>query len=255
MKRADLLASLDIGASIKKLREIKGISQEELAKDICDRTNITKLENGHSKVPSLSFVLLICEKLDISIEEFLNFAMSNSYSLNRKYILDLLLKDKIEDLDSYLATINTQILPISDQEYLKYLFAKTNILTNNQTEVKKLLKELINTSDFNQKNHFLHLLTYHELIKNNYITDDNNHNLTPIKLNNLIDKRTPLEYLYLINDLINISYKRKDTNLMKEYLSIQIQFINSHECYKYLPLYYQNKEKLSNIHLNETKKI
>ena len=86
MKRADLLATLDIGAAVKKLREMKGISQEELAKDICDRTNITKLENGYSKIPSLSFVLLICDKLELSIEEFLNFAMENSYSLNKDKI-------------------------------------------------------------------------------------------------------------------------------------------------------------------------
>jgi transcriptional regulator with XRE-family HTH domain len=56
MKRADFLAMLDIGITVKKLREKKGLSQEELAKDICDRTNITKLENGHSKIPSLSFI-------------------------------------------------------------------------------------------------------------------------------------------------------------------------------------------------------
>ena len=45
MKREELLATLDIGMTIKRLREKKGLSQEQLAKDICDRTNITKLEN------------------------------------------------------------------------------------------------------------------------------------------------------------------------------------------------------------------
>jgi transcriptional regulator with XRE-family HTH domain len=34
MKRASMIASLDIGANIKRLRESKGLSQEELAKDI-----------------------------------------------------------------------------------------------------------------------------------------------------------------------------------------------------------------------------
>ena len=64
MKRAGLIASLDIGASIKKLRESRGLSQDELAKDICDRTTITKLENGSSKIPSFIFILQICDKPD-----------------------------------------------------------------------------------------------------------------------------------------------------------------------------------------------
>lgn len=247
MKRADLLATLDIGASIKKLREMKGISQEELAKDICDRTNITKLENGHSKIPSLSFVLLICDKLDISIEEFLNFAMANNYSLNRKFILDLLLKDNLIDLNAYLSTINMYVLPESDQEYLKYLIAKTNMSNNHIIEAKVILKQLLEVKSFNNKNTFIPLLCYYELIKNNYIKDNVNHFLSPCKLKSLIDKKTPLENLYLINELIKECYRKNNLKEMKEYLSIQIQFINSHECYKYLPLYYKNKEKLLSI--------
>lgn len=254
MKRADLLATLDIGASIKKLREMKGISQEELAKDICDRTNITKLENGHSKIPSLSFVLLICDKLDISIEEFLNFAMSNNYSINRKYVLDLLLKDNIKDLESYLNTIDAKLLVHSDQEYFKYLQVKTDLLKNNINDCKKVLKELLTKNDLNNKNKFIPLLSYYELLKNNYINKEKDL-LSPDKLNILINKNSPLEYLYLINDLINESYMKKDEDSMKEYLSVQIQFINSHECYKYLPLYYQNKEKLSNLHTDKKKSI
>ena len=94
MKREEFLATLDIGITIKKLRERKGLSQEQLAKGICDRTNITKLENGHSKVPSLSFVLSICERLEITIDEFLNYALTNNYKINKKSWKSRLLEDE-----------------------------------------------------------------------------------------------------------------------------------------------------------------
>jgi transcriptional regulator with XRE-family HTH domain len=121
MKRADMLARLDVGASIKKLRKEKGLSQDELAKGICDRANIAKLENGHSKTPSFNLVLLICEKFDISIEEFLNYSLKDNYSLNRDLILEYLMDNSLSKLKNYLSNIDFNSLPSKDKKYYTYL--------------------------------------------------------------------------------------------------------------------------------------
>lgn len=255
MKRADLLATLDIGAAVKKLREIKGISQEELAKDICDRTNITKLENGYSKIPSLSFILLICDKLEISIEEFLNFAMNNSYSLNRKQILEFLLKEDLYSLKKYLSNIDASLLSNNDSSYYKYLISKVYIFENKNDEAKTLLLDIIK----NNHNHLLTALSYHELIKNQYIeltesfiNDFYSYN----ELTKLTTHTRSNEGIYLLNDLITKSInENKDIDKINKLLDLEFQFIENHECYKYLSYYYENKintnkSYISNIDFN-----
>ena len=110
MKREAIIASLDIGASIKKLRESRGLSQDELAKDICDRTTITKLENGSSKIPSFIFILQICDKLNVTLDEFINIALSNSYSLDKNFLFNHLLNNNIDNISEYLSNIDMESL-------------------------------------------------------------------------------------------------------------------------------------------------
>ena len=257
MKRADLLATLDIGASIKKLREEKGLSQEELAKDICDRTNITKLENGHYKIPSLSFILLICERLEITINDFLNYAMSNNYSLDRRYILDLLLAHDLSSLKEELDKINIESLSNIDQKYYIFLLAKIAIDNDDLKLAKQYLDSLFNTSKYLPSN-FIELLSIHLL---------NKYKLTPISkqliysiysrkyLLSLLNKNTAMEYLYFINDLLQISINENNKDDAKFLLELEIRFINSHDCYKYLPHYYQNKLEIYNENQLLTKEL
>ena len=243
MKRVELLKSLDIGASIKRLREKKGLSQEELAKDICDRTNITKLENGYSKIPSLSFVLLICEKLDVTIEEFLNFAMSNNYSIDKKYVLDLLLNDDMTSLENYLTNINPSYLSKNNQTYYKYLMAKVKIYNGESKIAKDILLEIISSTGEN----YLKLLSYHELFKNNYIDSTTNmikEIFSKENLFKLVNKRNPIEYFYLINDLLTINFKNNNYEYCKYLLELEISFLNNHDYYRFLPIYYKNKMAL-----------
>lgn len=243
MKRADLLATLDIGSSIKKLREEKGLSQEELAKDICDRTNITKLENGHYKIPSLSFVLLICERLEITINDFLNYAMSNNYSLDRKLILELLLSNNIEQLVKELDKVKIESLSNSDQKYYTYLLAKVAISENKKDLAKKYLDTLFENNNYHP-NTYIQLLALHLLHKQSLISMPNSilNNIYSKKyLLSLLHKNTAIEYLYFINDLLETTNDKEQAKFL---LELEIRFINSHDCYKYLPYYYKNKLKM-----------
>ena len=60
-----------VGKFIRKLRESKKWSQEELASNLyCDRTKINKLENG-KRSPKIEELTLLSEIFDISIEELI----------------------------------------------------------------------------------------------------------------------------------------------------------------------------------------
>lgn len=236
MKRVELIASLDIGACIKTLREAKGLSQEELAKGICDRTNITKLENGHSKIPSLTFVLLICEKLGLTIEEFLNKALNNSYSLNKNLVLDILMKKDYITLSSYMDTINYEILSLKDQKY--YLYLKGLIASfNNHSEIAyNYFITIVNNHKSYISMDYIEVLAYHQLVKlkmsEGFDIEDFYSKEHILKI---LERNSPLEYIYLLDDLAVTD---------KYYLEKEIEFINSHECYKYLSNFYQNKIEL-----------
>jgi len=242
MKRADLLASIDIGASIKRLREKRGLSQEELANGICDRTNITKLENGHSKMPSLSFVLLLCERLEITIEDFLNFSTSNNYSLNKNHILELLISDELPSLKEYLMTINPTLLSALDEKYYNFLLGKIALSENDINVAMKHLNPIMERCQNNPVD-FVEVLAFHELNKFNLLED--NASLMDLykekNLNKIVSSNSNNEYLYLIVDLIKKSISENNILEAKYLLAKEIEFINNHDCYKYLPSYYQHK--------------
>ena len=239
MKRAEFLATIDIGTTIKRLREMKGLSQEQLAKDICDRTNITKLENGHSKVPSLSFVLAICERLGMSMDEFLNYASTNNYKLDKKHILDLLMNNDMNGLKKYINNLNSDYLSAIDLRYYKFLLAKIELSLNNLIDGKKILKELIKSG----QDDYVYTLAMHELLKFDLIKRNSyTENIYTRKfLNKLREKQSNEQYLYYINDLLQDNMDKENIEISKYLLELEIAFINSHDLYKYLSNYYQNK--------------
>lgn len=68
--------------NLKQIRKAKGISQQELADKInCDRSYISKIENGHvSDSVSFNTILEICKALDITMCE-----VSDEFYLNCPY--------------------------------------------------------------------------------------------------------------------------------------------------------------------------
>lgn len=237
MKRAELLASLDIGSTIKRLRESKGMSQEALAKGICDRTNLTKLENGHSKSPSFSFVLLLCDRLEISIEEFLNECFSNFYTLKRNMILHFLLNNEIDKLEEYLKSITENMLSIKDREYYKYLMLK--VLLNKNNINSNIIEELLKSESV-----LIKYLTLVSLIGMKNLKTYKLEEILNVKfIETINDSNAPLEYLYVINTIIKCSGDSKITNYL---LNKELEFINNHQCYDFLIYYFENKANLYN---------
>jgi hypothetical protein len=98
------------------------------------------------------------------------------------------------------------------------------------------------------------LLSYHELVKRNLITI-NKDVMTKVYLTNINkfnDKSYPLEGLYLINDLINSNLDNENSKL---FLQKEIEFINCHQCYKYLNHYYKNKIHIYKDDIKLTKEL
>ena len=59
----------DVYNKIKLLRERAGMNQDELCEGICERTFLSKLENGCRKAPSIVMLSKLCQKLNISMDD------------------------------------------------------------------------------------------------------------------------------------------------------------------------------------------
>lgn len=80
---------MDIGGTIKKVREGKNISQEELAKNILSRPHLSLIENNKSDL-SISLLLKLVEKLHIPIDEFFYIATNCSIPETKSLSLKLM---------------------------------------------------------------------------------------------------------------------------------------------------------------------
>lgn len=250
MKRASMIASLDIGATIKKLRKLKGLSQDELAKDICDRTTITKLENGFSKIPSFIFVLQICDKLDISVDEFINLALSSSYTLDKKEIFNSLINNDIEKISEYLSKIDIEALSLKDKQLYNYLIAKIYINNGKMDKAKEYLLMSLNDNKSFKTDNIMNLLAYYELLKNELIVPQTK-SLNKILIENVlkIDSKD-IAHLYLIDNLIKDNINGTNIEFINTLLEKELSIINDQGYYKYLSLYYQNKLEINKNDLN-----
>lgn len=66
------MENLDIGFKIKKLREEKNLSQEQLANLLeISQSKLSKIENGRLKKIEMKLVLKFCKNIDINLDDFL----------------------------------------------------------------------------------------------------------------------------------------------------------------------------------------
>lgn len=64
----------DIGFEIKKLRENKDISQEDLAIELnISQSRLSKIESGKTKKIDIITLIAICHFFSISLSDFLEF--------------------------------------------------------------------------------------------------------------------------------------------------------------------------------------
>ena len=65
------MENLDIGFKIKKLREEKNVSQEQLVNLLeISQSKLSKIENGRLKKIEMKLVLKFCKSIDVSLDEF-----------------------------------------------------------------------------------------------------------------------------------------------------------------------------------------
>ena len=70
---------MDIGARIKQLREMKGYSINKLAnKAGVSQSYLRDIELG-SKNPTVAFISLLCEQLEISLRDFFNDTVNTPF--------------------------------------------------------------------------------------------------------------------------------------------------------------------------------
>ena len=66
-----IVENIDIGFKIKKLREEKNLSQEQLANLLeISQSKLSKIENGRLKKIEMKLVLKFCKNLDINLDDF-----------------------------------------------------------------------------------------------------------------------------------------------------------------------------------------
>ena len=66
-----IVENIDIGFKIKKLREEKNVSQEQLVNLLeISQSKLSKIENGRLKKIEMKLVLKFCKSIDVSLDEF-----------------------------------------------------------------------------------------------------------------------------------------------------------------------------------------
>ena len=66
-----IVENLDIGFKIKKLKEEKNLSQEQLANLLeISQSKLSKIENGRLKKIEMKLVLKFCKSIDINLDDF-----------------------------------------------------------------------------------------------------------------------------------------------------------------------------------------
>ena len=66
-----IVENIDIGFKIKKLREEKNLSKEQLANLLeISQSKLSKIENGRLKKIEMKLVLKFCKSIDINLDDF-----------------------------------------------------------------------------------------------------------------------------------------------------------------------------------------
>lgn len=107
----------ELGQNIRKIRELKGFSQQNIADSIeTTQKQLSRIENGQTS-PSFEVLQKICDSLGIGLNELLDFnenIIFNSFTTNQQG-------------GKFIAYNNTEIEKV-EQLYLKLLTEKDKII-------------------------------------------------------------------------------------------------------------------------------
>lgn len=105
-----MLSKQKLGSEIKRLRKLKKMTQIQLAENICNQSEISRIEAGDC-FPSLDILYLISNKLNIPISSFFNsldFEEMEEMKHIQKTVWNLSQTKQYEELFSYLKDIQSR---------------------------------------------------------------------------------------------------------------------------------------------------
>ncbi len=198
---------VEIGLTIKKIREDKGISQKFVASNIMTQSNYSRFENGIIDVSSQA-LLKILDRLDITPDEIMIILNKDTTYEVRKDIVNSfynLTYNNKEQLNSIIQKINNYD---SEDLFLQ--------------QIKKICESLLillNTSDLNKANIGL-IEVWYDLSKRNRLYK------ADIYLINSILFLFPIETVRTIKSFVerNIDFYKGEKELEKIKLNISINF-------------------------------
>ena len=85
MSNLETMESLNnkkLAKAIRSLRVQRKMTQEELAKGVCQRTTLTHYENGDIKLPSITILRGIADKFGMTLDDLFLYAYSGSQEFN-----------------------------------------------------------------------------------------------------------------------------------------------------------------------------
>ena len=122
-----------IGSTLKYIRTEKGLKQEEVCRNACSRTFLSRVENSES-LPSVFVMSNILNNLNVNFDEFFFLAKMKNKEQNRQKedicTSFFALRDNYENLDTII------------QECSIYLENNTDIFINDLMNIVVVLKEI-----------------------------------------------------------------------------------------------------------------
>lgn len=117
----------NIGFKIKRLREQKNISQEELAYNLeISQSNLSRIENGEIEKTDFLFMQKVCEFFDVSPEYFLEGQVTQNNSENKNSAITVYGNPTVKNMSSGLLKD-----VLNNQKYITQLIETQNTLLEN----------------------------------------------------------------------------------------------------------------------------
>ncbi|MBD7910887.1 MULTISPECIES: helix-turn-helix transcriptional regulator [Clostridium] len=206
-----------VGGKIRKVRKVRGYSQQSLSDGICSQSELSKIENNQL-LPSADLCYKIANKLDINISELLDDNLQGIEIYKFKNLTELYYMRKFEECLNIIETLDKESL-LKYEQLVSYL--KGGCYYHLKKDLKEATKLLENGL----------FMTY-----------------TEFKLNPM-----PIE-IHFIN-LLGVLYAENNNNMADTYLSkclilIQknlyqdIHYINFSKCYYNIAKYHLIKKRL-----------
>ncbi|SDM39776.1 Helix-turn-helix [Psychrobacillus sp. OK028] len=140
-----------LGLEISKLRAELGISQKELAKDICTQSTISRIEAGEV-YPAIDTLLKIALKLQVPVEYFIEMLFHKNVLESEMLIKDIESNLKVHNYEKVISIINANKIDKDNiwlNLYLEYMLntARYSLKMITPEECINRLKNILNTSN------------------------------------------------------------------------------------------------------------